>query len=104
VQAAGLKNVFIAGADADAANANFVCEGKQSVEILKDIKPLAEKAAQVAASLATGKPVEGRGALPGRTTPAIAVPVCRVDQSNAKSLVIDSGFHAASAAPACAKK
>src|SRR5262249_42629037 len=28
VQAAGLKNVFIAGADADAANVEYVCEGK----------------------------------------------------------------------------
>jgi D-xylose transport system substrate-binding protein len=104
VQAAGLKGVFIAGADADAANANFVCEGKQSVEILKDIKPLAEKAAQVAASLATGKPVEGGEALPGTKTPVIAVPVVLVDATNAKSVLIDSGFHAASAAPACAKK
>src|SRR5262249_41496626 len=33
VQAGGLKDkkVFIAGADADAANVNYVCEGKQSV-------------------------------------------------------------------------
>ncbi len=34
---AGLTNVFIAGADADAANVNFVCQGKQSIEVLKDI-------------------------------------------------------------------
>ena len=51
VQAAKLAHVFIAGADADAANVNYVCEGKQSVEVLKDIKPLAEKAAEVAAQL-----------------------------------------------------
>ena len=37
VQAAKLaQEVFIAGADADAANVNYVCEGKQSVEVLKD--------------------------------------------------------------------
>ena len=45
----GSKKIFIAGSDADAANVNYVCEGKQSVEVLKDIKPLAEKAAEVAA-------------------------------------------------------
>jgi D-xylose transport system substrate-binding protein len=104
VQAAGLKKVFIAGADADAANANFVCEGKQSVEVLKDIKPLAEKAAEVAAALANGKPVSGGEALPGTKTPVVAVPVVLIDAQNAKSLLVDSGFHAASAVPACAKK
>jgi len=45
VQAAGLTHVFIAGADADAANVNFVCQGKQTVEVLKDIQPLARTAA-----------------------------------------------------------
>ena len=104
VQAAGKAGVFIAGADADAANANFVCEGKQSVEVLKDIKPLAEKAAQVAASLAMGKSVEGGTPLPGTKTPVIAVPVLLVDAGNAKALLVDSGFHQASAVPACAKR
>ncbi len=104
VAAAGLKKVFIAGADADAANASFVCEGKQSVEVLKDIKPLAEKAAQVAALLATGKPVEGGPPLPGTKTPVIAVSVLLVDASNARTLLVDSGFHAAAAVPGCAKK
>ena len=42
---AGLAKVFIAGADADAANVNFVCQGKQTIEVLKDIQPLATTAA-----------------------------------------------------------
>ncbi len=104
VQAAGLKNVFIAGADADAANASFVCEGKQSVEVLKDIRPLAEKAAQVAGALAMGKAVEGGTPLPGTKTPIVAVPVVLIDATNARALLVDSGFHAASAVPGCAKK
>ncbi len=104
IAAASAKNVFIAGADADAANAGFVCDGKQSIEILKDIKPLAEKAAQVAAALASNKPVEGTTTLPNSTTPVVAVPVILVDRSNAKQLLIDSGFHSASTVPACAKK
>ena len=72
MQAAKLgKQVFIAGADADAANVDYVCEGKQSVEVLKDIKPLAEKAAEVAAQLAR----TGMVARSGGKTPVAAVAV-----------------------------
>jgi D-xylose transport system substrate-binding protein len=102
VQAAslGAKHVFIAGADADAANVNYVCEGKQSIEVLKDIKPLAEKAAEVAASLARGEPVAG-AADAGGGPPVVAVPVHLVIPANARALLVDSGFHPASALPAC---
>jgi D-xylose transport system substrate-binding protein len=99
VQAAGLKNVFIAGADADAANVEYVCEGKQSVEVLKEIRPLAEKAAEIANRLARGTaavpPTENTG------PPLAAVAVELVTAANAKSLVIDSGFHSAASLPAC---
>jgi D-xylose transport system substrate-binding protein len=98
VQAAGLPHVFIAGADADAANVEYVCEGKQSVEVLKQIKPLAEKAAEVAALLTKNgivpRTAEGK-------TPVAAVAVNLVNPGNARQLVVDSGFHAASALPAC---
>ena len=75
VAAAKLEHVFIAGADADAANVEYVCEGKQSVEVLKAIRPLAERAAAVAVNL--------------------------VEPGNARALVIDSGFQPAAALPAC---
>lgn len=98
-QAAG-KSPFIAGADADAANANSVCEGKQSLEVLKAIRPLAEKAAEVAAALAHGQPVTG--ATPGvDKVPTVAVAVEPITSTNAKALLIDSGFHPASALAAC---
>jgi D-xylose transport system substrate-binding protein len=97
IQAAGLggKGIFIAGADADAANVNYVCEGKQSIEVLKDIKPLAEQAAAVAAAIAQGKPT------PPTDQGVIAVPVVLLDKAHVQSLVLDSGFHAASALSAC---
>jgi D-xylose transport system substrate-binding protein len=104
LQAGGLakKKVFVAGADADAANVNFVCEGKQSVEVLKEIKPLAEKAADVAAALVNGKPVEG--ATPGKDgVPVAAVPVTLVTAENAKAVIVDSGFQPANLVPACMK-
>jgi D-xylose transport system substrate-binding protein len=105
VEARGLgpKKIFIAGADADAANVSFVCEGKQSVEVLKDIKPLAEKAAELSAALALGGKVEGAVAEPGKA-PLFAVPVHLVDAQNARALLVDSGFHPEKAVPACVKK
>jgi D-xylose transport system substrate-binding protein len=93
IQAAGLKNVFIAGADADAANVNFVCSGAQSIEILKPIKPLAETAADVAARLVHGQPVDGKVA---------AVPVEVVTPDTVKSIIVGSGFLSSDELPACA--
>jgi ABC-type xylose transport system permease subunit/ABC-type xylose transport system substrate-binding protein len=96
------KKVFIAGADADAANVNYVCEGKQAVEVLKDIKPLAEKAAEVAALLARNLPVVGISAEPGKV-PVVAVEVHLITPANVKPLLLDSGFHTAASLPACQK-
>jgi D-xylose transport system substrate-binding protein len=98
--------VFIAGADADAANVNFVCEGKQTVEVLKDIKPLAEAAADVAARLARGeKPAAGATLeLGGGPVPVAAVRVVLVTPDTVKPVIVDSGFLPASALPGCAGK
>lgn len=93
----GAKKIFIAGSDTDAANVNYVCEGKQTIEVMKDIKPLAEKAAEVALALATGKPLEGATGKP----PMVALPVVLLNKENAKALIVGSGFHPASAVPAC---
>lgn len=103
VQAAGLgsKGIFIAGADADAANVNYVCEKKQSIEVLKDIKPLAEEAATVADALVHGQTVDAKPDPSG--VPVVAVPVVLVTADNVKPILIDSGFHAASALPSCVK-
>ena len=83
---------------ADAANVEYVCEGKQSVEVLKAIKPLAERAAAVAAELVRTGMVAGTS---GGKTPVAAVAVNLVDPANARALIIDSGFQSASALPAC---
>lgn len=106
IQAGNLKDkkIFIAGADADAANVNYVCEGKQTVEILKDIKPLAEKAAEVAASLALGQTVSATATPAGKDqVPVVAVEVHLITPENVKPLLLDSGFHAANALPQCRK-
>ena len=99
IQAGGLggKKIFTSGSDADASNINYVCEGKQTIEVLKDIKPLAEKAAEVALALSLGKPIEGATGKP----PMIAIGVHLVTKENAKALLVDSGFHTSKAVPAC---
>jgi D-xylose transport system substrate-binding protein len=103
IQAAGLggRGIFIAGADADAANVNYVCEGKQSVEILKAIEPLARQAAGVAGALLRGQTMDAAPNASG--VPMISVPVILITPQNVKPLLIDSGFHAASALPSCPK-
>ena len=103
VAAAGLANVFIAGADADAANVNFVCQGKQTIEILKDIQPLARTAAEVARKLLDGEaPAPGATlALAGKQIPVAAVRVEVVTPATVKALVVDTDFLTADELPAC---
>jgi D-xylose transport system substrate-binding protein len=103
IQAGGLgdRGVFIAGADADAANVNYVCDKKQTVDIFKDIHPLAERAASVAAALAQNQPVEAAASAAG--VPVVAVPVVLITAENVKPVLIDSGFHLAAALPRCAR-
>lgn len=104
IQARGLANVFIAGADADAANINFVCQGTQTIEVLKDIQPLAKSAADVAKRLFDREsPKRGSATieLGGRDVPVEAVRVEVVTSGNVKPLLVDSGFLSASELPAC---
>ncbi|HRZ07764.1 MAG TPA: substrate-binding domain-containing protein [Candidatus Competibacteraceae bacterium] len=49
---ADTEKTFIAGADADLKNIQYIVEGKQAVEIWKPIKPLAFKAAEIAIQIA----------------------------------------------------
>jgi D-xylose transport system substrate-binding protein len=103
VEAAGLAGVFVAGADADAANVNFVCQGKQAIEVLKDIEPLAETAADVAAKLVKGEATGSASTidLAGGKVPVAAVRVEVVTPETVKPLLVDSGFLAADELPAC---
>jgi D-xylose transport system substrate-binding protein len=103
ISAAGLTGVFIAGADADAANVNYVCQGKQSIEVLKDIQPLAKTAAEVARALYDGDAPKAAAtiALGGKPVPTAAVRVEVVTADNVKPLLVDSGFLTADELPAC---
>src|SRR3984885_12162933 len=104
IAAAGLTHVFIAGADADAANVNFVCQGKQTIEVLKDIQPLARTAADVARKLYDGDAPSSTTTtivFNGKSVPVAAVRVEVVTPDTVKPLIVDSGFLTADELPAC---
>jgi D-xylose transport system substrate-binding protein len=103
VTARGLPGVFIAGADADAANINYLCQGKQTIEVLKDIQPLARTAAEVAKQLLDGKTAAAPTtiAIAGKQIPVAAVRVEVVTPETVKPLLVDSGFLRADELPAC---
>jgi D-xylose transport system substrate-binding protein len=97
LQAEGLAGkVFVAGADADLANCQYIVQGLQQYEVLKDIKPLAEKAAQVAADVAYGREVKYDALVDNgrKEVPAILTPVYGFDADNIDEVIIESGFHA----------
>ena len=98
----GLANsskVFVAGADADRRNIRWVAEGIQTVDVWKEIKPLAFQAADAAVRLAqdAGKPAAELFAnvqmiANGSTTvPTIITPVVLVTKDNIDSTVIAGG-------------
>lgn len=81
----GASGVFIAGADADTTNLTLVCQGKQSLEIHKDIRALAETAADVARQLADGKRPEATTsvAISGVDVPASSLRVVPITSEQA---------------------
>ena len=98
---ASADKVFVAGSDADLVNIQFVAQGKQAVEIWKQIDPLAETAAQVAFDLASNpdKPVAevikaDRMINNGQVdVPTIVTPVVLVNKDNVDSTVVAGGFY-----------
>lgn len=98
---ASADKVFVAGSDADLVNIQHVAKGKQSVEIWKKIKPLAEKAAEIAvllaknpdkdpASVVTVDKVLNNGFA---DVPTIVTPIVLVAQSNIDATIIAEGFY-----------
>ena len=104
LDAQGLANadkVFVAGSDADLANLQFVAQGKETVEIWKKVKPLAEKAAEVAvllakspdtpvAELVTADKTINNGSV---DVPTIVTPIVAVTKDNLKDTVIAEGLY-----------
>jgi D-xylose transport system substrate-binding protein len=98
---ASADKVFVAGSDADLANIQYVAQGKQAVEIWKQIKPLAETAAAVAFSLASNPdkaPIDilkvdkviNNGFA---DVPTIVTPITLVTKDNIDSTIIAGKFY-----------
>lgn len=98
---ASADKVFVAGSDADLANIQYVAQGKQAVEIWKQIVPLAETAAEVAFALASNPDIAAVDILDadklinnGYTdVPTIVTPITLVTQANIDDTIIAGGFY-----------
>ena len=90
-------SLYVAGADADLANCQFVSRGLQGMDVLKEIEPLARGAAQVAMALVRGQePVlqipQHRVDQDG-PVPTLVIPVRPFDRQTLEEVVVGSGFH-----------
>jgi D-xylose transport system substrate-binding protein len=87
--------VFVAGADADLAAIKNIVAGKQQFEVLKDLAPLAQAAAQSAFKLAKGeKPVATNMVKSGSySVPSVATPTYAITKDNLEERIFKSGFH-----------
>jgi len=102
----GLANVdktFVAGADADLKNIQYIAQGKQAMDIWKKIEPLAFKAAEIAVELARNpdKPAEAIAREAGKADlrfalidngfakiPTVITPVVPITKGNIDSTLI----------------
>lgn len=87
--------VFVAGADADLAAVKDVVRGRQSMTVLKGIKPLAKAAVETAVSLAKKATPSSDSKINNglKDVAVVNTPVERVVKANVTQTVIDSGFH-----------
>lgn len=87
--------VFVAGADADLANCQYIVQGLQSYDVLKGIKTLATAAAKAAVKLAKKELIKYDTTIyNGKVeVKSILTPVWGFDKNNIDEVVIKSGFH-----------
>lgn len=85
----------VSGQDAELAACMRIVEGKQAMTIYKPVKPLAEKAAQIAVEWANGtKPVADQKINNKKIdVPSILLEPVQVDKNNMKETVIADGWH-----------
>lgn len=89
-------DVYVAGADADLTNCQWIAQGLQGMDVLKPIDPLAGGAAVVAMALARKQePAAAPGSRVAREggVPTLVIPVVPFDRGNLEEVVVGSGFH-----------
>ncbi len=87
--------VFVAGADADLAAVKNIVAGKQQMDVLKDIAPLAQTSARVAFALASQKtpPFDAKLQSGIYIVPSVNTPVYAIDKNNLEERIFKTGFH-----------
>lgn len=90
-----LGKVFIAGADADLSAVQNVAKGRQSLTVLKGIKPLAEAAVRAGVTLAKKEPLQGDASKNNgfKDVTVINTPVEAITRENLDERIIGTGFH-----------
>lgn len=87
--------VFVAGADADLPSIRNIIAGKQQFEVLKDWKPLAETAANLAMELAKGNKPKADAVFNNgfKDVPTVNTPVFPVNKENVDKQIVSYGIH-----------
>jgi D-xylose transport system substrate-binding protein len=101
IEEAGLaagERFFVAGADADLLNLRYLTQGKQNVEVLKSIRPLAEKAAELAVQLARNETIKGGRWLNNGYTNVrtFVTPVALITRENLDETILATGLYSRS--------
>jgi D-xylose transport system substrate-binding protein len=87
--------VFVAGADADLSAVKDIVNGRQSMTVLKGIKPLAEAAVTAAVALAKKETPKSDAKMHNglKEVPVVNTPVYRVIKDNVQQQIVETGFH-----------
>jgi D-xylose transport system substrate-binding protein len=89
--------VLVTGQDADLTACQRIQRGTQSMTVYKPLSQLATAAARIAVATARGEAPASTITLHNglKDVPAVYETVVAVDAANLKSVIVDSGFHAA---------
>ncbi|MFD8915315.1 substrate-binding domain-containing protein [Streptomyces sp. NPDC059575] len=95
---AGLSNVPVTGQDAELAGVQRIVAGEQFMSVYKPYAPEAAAAAEMAVSLAQGKPLDSvaKDKVDSPTTkgvPSVLVPVTSLTKDNIKDTVVKDGVY-----------
>ncbi len=90
-----VKSYLITGQDAEKASVQYIMDGKQSMTVFKDVRTLVQTAVDATLDLLKGQAPAARftynnGAI---DVPGLQSPVIAVDKSNAKAVLVDSGYY-----------
>jgi len=87
--------VIVSGQDAELAGCQRILDGTQAMTVYKPIKPLAEKAAEIALKIIKSEPISEASQMinnGAKDVPSILLPPIAVDKSNLSETVIKDGF------------